>query len=184
MKRIALATVVMFVTGLTAATAANWWETPEYVEADHVYTMDYVTPHVQWAKPLPGGKVRALFFISSKSSPPREIAEMCQRGDIEPSIVYYDRSGKTVQDGQVGMERAVRVIKQGPDVFVFANCVFESLSGEAQGRRRSRSPTSARSNCRTTCRSGCPSRRCRWAGRWRRHWVLRTRRTQIWPRLS
>jgi len=132
MKRIALATVVMFVTGLTAATAANWWETPEYVEADHVYTMDYVTPHVQWAKPLPGGKVRALFFISSKSSPPREIAEMCQRGDIEPSIVYYDRSGKTVQDGQVGMERAVRVIKQGPDVFVFANCAFESLSGEAQ----------------------------------------------------
>lgn len=122
----------IFLLAVNAAWSADWWHEPELVKADHVYTMDYVTPHVQWAKPLPGGPVRALFFVRAKGTGAREVAELCQRADIQPKIVYYDRSGEKVDDGKPGQDRALRLIREHPDVFVFGNCSFDGLTYKAQ----------------------------------------------------
>ena len=130
--RTVLCVASMIAFGLTSVPAAERWHTPELVEADHVYTLDYVTPHVQWARPLPGGKVKVLFFVRAKGSGAREIAELCQRTDIEPQIVYYNRAGSAVENGKVGAERALRLVQEGADVFVLGNCVFEGMSVEAQ----------------------------------------------------
>ncbi len=112
--------------------AQEWWHEPELVEADHVYSMDFVTPHVQWAKPLPGGPIRALFFVRAKGQSAREIAEMAQRVQIEPQIVYYERTGRQVEGGEAGMARALRLIREGADVFVLGNVSFDGLTREAQ----------------------------------------------------
>ncbi|MBD3291831.1 MAG: hypothetical protein GF393_02840, partial [Armatimonadia bacterium] len=112
--------------------AQEWWHTEELVEADHAYSMDYVTPHVQWATPLPGGPIDALFFVRAKDVSAREVAEMAQRLEIEPRIVYYENTGDLVSGGDPGMERALRQIRQGADLFVFANVQFEALTGEAR----------------------------------------------------
>lgn len=112
--------------------AQEWWHTDELVENDHVYSMDYVTPHVQWAKPLPGGPIRALFFVRAKGTGAREIAEMAQRLQIEPRIVYYEDDGALVAGGEPGLQRALRLIREGADVFVFANVRFGVLTHEAQ----------------------------------------------------
>ncbi|MFP4249769.1 MAG: beta-galactosidase [Armatimonadota bacterium] len=112
--------------------AQDWWHTEELVEADHVYSMDYVTPHVEWAKPLPGGPIDALFFVRAKGIGAREIAEMAQRLQIRPRIVYYEDAGDIVAGGEPGMDRALGLIKDGADLFVFADVPFDGLTREAQ----------------------------------------------------
>ncbi len=112
--------------------AQQAWEQPELVAADHVYTLDYVTPHVRWAKPLPGGPIKALFFMNARSMGSREVAEMAQRLDLQFDVVYYERTGRQVDDGAAGMERALRLIREGADVFVFGGVDLEGLSREAQ----------------------------------------------------
>ncbi|MEA3401625.1 MAG: beta-galactosidase [Armatimonadota bacterium] len=112
--------------------AQQEWHVPELVEADHVYSMDFVTPHVQWLKPLPGGPAKVLFFVRAKGTPAREIAEVAQRAAIEPEIVYFDRTGNEVAGGEPGMDRALRLIREGPDAYVLGNVSFDALSGQAQ----------------------------------------------------
>ncbi len=112
--------------------AQEWWHTEELVEADHAYSMDYVTPHLEWAKPLPDGPISALFFVRAKGTGAREIAELAQRMPIQPEIVYYERTGQYVSGGDPGMDRALDLIEQGADVFVFGNVSFEGLTREAQ----------------------------------------------------
>lgn len=129
--RALLAAAIIFM-ALQVAWSAEWWHETELVEADHVYSMDYVTPHVEWAKPLPEGSVSALFFVRAKGTGAREVAELCQRADIDPTIVYYDRAGNELDGGGPGQERALKLIRQGPDVFVFGNCAFDGLSYKAQ----------------------------------------------------
>ncbi|NLO06638.1 MAG: hypothetical protein GX131_12500 [candidate division WS1 bacterium] len=114
------------------ASAQQWWETPELVEDDHVYSMDFVTPHVKWANPLPDGPIRVLFFVRAKGEGAREVAEMAQRLEIEPRVVYYESTGDLISGGEAGMQRALKVIREGADAFVFANVRFEALSREAQ----------------------------------------------------
>ncbi len=128
-RAVTIAIVALLVT--LPLCAQEWWHQPELVEADHVYSLDYVTPHLQWSKPLPGGAIRALFFVRAKGTGAREIAEVAQRLDIEPEVVYYARTGQ-VDDGAAGMERALRLIREGADVFVFGGVDLEALSREAQ----------------------------------------------------
>ena len=44
-------------------------------------TEDYVTPHIKWAKPLAGGKLKALFLVSHPTC--RDIIEVAQRADLD-----------------------------------------------------------------------------------------------------
>jgi hypothetical protein len=114
------------------ACAQEWWHTEELVEADHVYSMDYVTPHVEWATPLPDGPIDALFFVRAQDVSAREVAEMGQRLPLNPRIVYFDRTGEIVAGGEPGMQRALRLIRDGADLFVLGNVSFDGLTREAQ----------------------------------------------------
>lgn len=114
------------------AHAQQWWHEPELVEADHVYTLDFETPHLRWARPLPGGPVHALFFVRAKGSGAREVAEIAQRLDLDFDVVYYDSGGAQVEDGPTGMARALRLIRAGADVFILGSTAFDGLSREAQ----------------------------------------------------
>ncbi len=124
--------VIAMIFVVLPACAQEAWHTDEMVAGDHVYSTDYVTPHVEWAKPLPGGPVKALFFLRAKGTGAREIAELAQRMDLDPRIIYYEDAGDLVAGGEPGMERALRLIREGADVFVFANVPFEGLTREAQ----------------------------------------------------
>ena len=48
-------------------------------------TEEYVSPHLAWAKPYAGGKVRALFIIPRYSV--REVIELAERMDLDYTVV-------------------------------------------------------------------------------------------------
>ena len=51
---------------------------------------DRVTPHFKYAKPLTGGPIKSFFLTSVLQG--REVVEMAQRMDIEPSVQHWDPS--------------------------------------------------------------------------------------------
>src|SRR5215467_8722424 len=52
------------------------------------YTMDIVTPHVKWAKPLAGGPVRLLAVPTVSEG--RTLVELAQRMDLDLTTVSID----------------------------------------------------------------------------------------------
>ena len=48
-------------------------------------TEEYVSPHIAWAKPYAGGKVRALFIVPRYSV--REVIELAERMDLDYQVV-------------------------------------------------------------------------------------------------
>lgn len=48
-------------------------------------TDEYVSPHIPWAKPYTGGKVRALFIVPRYSV--REVIELAERMDLDYTVV-------------------------------------------------------------------------------------------------
>ena len=52
------------------------------------YTLDIETPHVPWAKPLPGGPIRLLAVPSVQEG--RTLVELAQRIDLDLTTVTID----------------------------------------------------------------------------------------------
>src|SRR4030042_5335788 len=46
---------------------------------------EYVSPHIPWAKPYAGGKVRALFIVPRYAV--REVIELAERMDLDYQVV-------------------------------------------------------------------------------------------------
>ena len=67
---------------LGALASAAYAEVPERFE---LASEPIETPHVKWAKPLPGGPVRALCFVPIPSQ--RDVVELAQRLDMEYKLV-------------------------------------------------------------------------------------------------
>lgn len=59
---------------------------------DLPYAAEIETPHVKWAKPLPGGKLRVLFLTCCYNG--REAAELAQRLDMDIVWVTAGRAGE------------------------------------------------------------------------------------------
>jgi hypothetical protein len=57
---------------------------------DIAYSTEVATPHVPWAKTLPGGPIRGLFVPSVTEG--RDMVELMQRLSLEPVTVTIDRS--------------------------------------------------------------------------------------------
>jgi hypothetical protein len=54
-------------------------------------TDNYVTPHLDWAKPLAGGPPKVLFITPRKAA--REVVELCERMDIDrQAVLTYNPS--------------------------------------------------------------------------------------------
>jgi len=64
-------------------------------KTDIPYTTDLVTPHLRWAKPLPGGKLKALFLIDARAG--REVIELAQRADIDFDVVTTSPTAKLAE---------------------------------------------------------------------------------------
>ena len=98
---------------------------------------NFATPHVQWARPLPDGPVRALFVIHISGQPaanPRGIVELMQRFDLEAEVVYADARYGVVCGEDQGVERLSDLLEKEYDVFVFGNVGAEILPDEIQRR--------------------------------------------------
>jgi hypothetical protein len=75
---------------LVAVTAPQGQPADRAGRNDIAHTTDVATPHVPWAKRLPGGPIRG-FFIPSISRG-RDMAELMQRLALEPTTVSIDRN--------------------------------------------------------------------------------------------
>jgi len=111
------------------------------LEDEHELSMEFVTPHTNWAKPYAGPKIRALFFyrlVTYYNSPggaaAREIIELMQRFDLEGDAAYY--GGKEWLGGEAGHERILRLLKgafrprKPYDVYVFSQVSPDLLTEE------------------------------------------------------
>lgn len=102
-------------------------------------SMDYVTPHVQWAKPLAGGPLRAVVVSPMWSG--RESVELAQRADIVPLSVmvagyhqfYPTKSPLYVGPSDKAVLQAARdQFNQAFDVIVIGKLKWASLPEQIQ----------------------------------------------------
>ncbi len=105
----------------------------ERLESEHELSMDYETPHTQWAKPYAQGTTRVLYVAPyyQGSTEGRELIELKQRFDLEADMVYFQRGpNRLLGDGNtrwyvtdaVGTERVLRLLEEPYDV-IFLNQV-------------------------------------------------------------
>lgn len=109
----------------------------------HVVTTKYITPHLDWAKPLSGGEIRCLFIVGRQGA--REVVELWERMDIDFDAFTVFHFGavalENMYEGQVEgttfLEKKREILeKLGKkyDVFVFGNVKFDILPPEAKYR--------------------------------------------------
>ncbi len=105
----------------------------ERLESEHELSMEYETPHTQWAKPYAQGTTRVLFIAPyyQGSTEGREIIELMQRFDLEADVAYFQRGpNRLLGDGNtrwyvtdaVGTERVLRLLEKPYEV-IFLNQV-------------------------------------------------------------
>jgi len=75
---------------LTAGVNAFSQSTGGFQKNDVPYSLEVVTPHIAWAKPLPGGPIKA--FVVSPIQDGRDTAELMQRLDLDVTAVSIDRA--------------------------------------------------------------------------------------------
>ncbi|MCM8770161.1 MAG: beta-galactosidase, partial [Candidatus Omnitrophica bacterium] len=109
----------------------------------HSVTTKYLTPHLDWAKPLAAGKIKCLFVVCRQGA--REVVELWQRLDLDFQAVTVFHSGllamEDMYEGQVegttGYEKKNELLTKlngDYNVFVFGNVRFDILPAEAKYR--------------------------------------------------
>jgi beta-galactosidase len=93
------------------------------LEIDHALTLEFSTPHTEWAKPYAHGNVRVLFFSDGRGTNARECVELMQRFDIEAKAVFWaninDSNKESWHGGEMGERRMLKLLQQKWDCFVF-----------------------------------------------------------------
>jgi beta-galactosidase len=106
-------------------------KTRNFLEEEHVLSMEFETPHTDWAKPYAGGTTHVLFFTTwyQGSTDAREIIELMQRFDLDAKAVYSAQGPHLIGDGnpdwyggdkEAGTKRALQLL-DGPCDAVFLN---------------------------------------------------------------
>ena len=120
------------------AAAATLPATQE-LEEDHELSMEFETPHTDWAQPYALGKVRVLYFgwgSYDRGIEARDIVELMQRFDIEAKAAYYHRIIDSPETewcgGEAGVQRILGLLDEHWDCFVFAGVPPTQLPNEAQ----------------------------------------------------
>ena len=130
----AVLTVILMVTGITAATL-NAEEKPiGVIEAWSALDVPFETPHTDWAQPYAGGKIRVLFFTGKVPKTmlgvTRYVVETQQRFDIEADVVLMAGG---VFGGAAAEQRMFRLIETPYDCYVMKpGGVFDGLPEEAK----------------------------------------------------
>ncbi len=106
------------------------------LEADHELSMEFVTPHVNWARPYAGGPTRVLFFCNGRGTIPRNLVELKERFDLDAQAVFWtrivDSSKRHWHGGELGVQRMRRLLRQKWDCFVFLGIPVAQLPVEMQ----------------------------------------------------
>lgn len=112
------------------------------LEEDHELSMDYVTPHTDWAQPYILGKTRVLYFGwgfgPGHGTDTRDLIELMQRFDIEAQAAFYGQLCDSPEvgwhGGPAGVRRILRLLGQPYDCFIFHAVEPTRLPPEAQYR--------------------------------------------------
>ena len=109
------------------------------LEEDHALSMEFETPHTDWAKPYALGKVRVLYFgygSYGRGIEARDLIELMERFDIEAAAAYYHRLIDSSQfqwdGGEAGIGRILRLLDEHWDCFVLNGLEVTLLPTEAQ----------------------------------------------------
>lgn len=127
---------------LTSASRCPAGTTEQEVEEDQSLASRFVTPHRPWACGLPGGAVRALFFVHAGSTSGewfapetrlREVVELVQRVDLQADAILVGGSkGDDFLGLELGRRRAERLLGKPYQVYVFANVRLDRLPPKFQ----------------------------------------------------
>ena len=113
-----------------------WGQDLAELEVDHALTLDFTTPHTDWAQPYAGQKTRVLFFCDGRGTVPREAVELMQRFDIEAEAVFWarivDSSDEHWHGGDVGEQRMLNLLEQDWDCYVMLGLGLDRMSPEQQ----------------------------------------------------
>ncbi|HUS79632.1 MAG TPA: beta-galactosidase, partial [Armatimonadota bacterium] len=135
MSRYAMAAAGVIALILAAATCACAQDRAE-LEVDHALTLDFPTPHTDWAQPYALGATRVLFFTDGRGTNPRECVELMQRFDLDAQAVFYarivDSSESHWHGGEVGEMRMLELLGQKWDCYAFLGVPLENMSAEQQ----------------------------------------------------
>jgi len=111
------------------------------LEEDHELSMQFETPHTDWAQPYALGKVRLLYFgfgSYGRGIEARDLIELMQRFDIEAAAAYHHRIVDSSQvqwaGGDEGLARIARLLELPWDCFLFHGVGINALPAEAQYR--------------------------------------------------
>ncbi len=107
----------------------------------NVVTTRYLTEHLDWARPLPGKKVKCLFIVGRQGA--REVVELWQRMDIEFDAFTVFHAGllamEDMYEGQVEgttlwekKNEILAKLEKDYDVFILGNVRFDILPAEAK----------------------------------------------------
>jgi len=128
LRRLAMA-VLAVTCGLAAQDMAE-------LNVDHALTLEFETPHTDWAQPYALGPTRVLFFCNGRGTVPRECVELMQRFDIEAEAVFWTRivdSSKTHwHGGETGERRMLALLDKPWDCFVFIGLNMSNMTAEQQ----------------------------------------------------
>ncbi|MFW5869089.1 MAG: hypothetical protein ACOCX2_14790, partial [Armatimonadota bacterium] len=135
MRRIAsyaLVTVALGLLGVTCALAQDMAE----LEVDHAMTLEFETPHTDWAQPYAGESTRVLVFCNGRGTVPRHIVEMMQRFDVDAEAVFWiriiDRTDEQWLGGETGVARMMQLLEEDWDAYVFLGQDMGAMTAEQQ----------------------------------------------------
>ena len=113
-------------------------KTRNFLEEEHALSMEFETPHTDWAAPCAGGTTRVLFFTVwfQGSTDAREIIELMQRFDLEAKAVYSLQGARLIGDGnpewyggdaEAGTKRALALLEEPWDAVFINQLPLEGL---------------------------------------------------------
>ena len=115
------------------------WSAPlpaDELEDEHALSMEFETPHTDWARPYGPGKTRVLFFSDGLGTNAREIIELMQRFDVEAEAVYWaqlvDSPVTQWHGGEAGHRRIARLLAEKWDCYLLNGVKLADLTVEEQ----------------------------------------------------
>ena len=125
----------MVLTAVAACRAEGEIDRKE-LEIDHALTLEFPTPHTDWAQPDALGQTRVLFFTNGMGTHPRECVELMQRFDLEAKAVFWSQIVDTNRThwhgGEIGLQRISALLQQKWDCFVFMGLPLVGLPPQQQ----------------------------------------------------
>ena len=108
----------------------------EELEEDHKLSLEFETPHTDWAQPYAQGKIRVLFISNGRGTNARHMVELMQRFDIEAQAVYWCHIVDTptqIWHGEAnGEKRILRLLEEPWDCYLFNGIPLTHLGTEMQ----------------------------------------------------